>query len=149
MGWAKKRERTLWYFWLNQSVPFWGGRLYISVFKGFNALNFIYASQGNMRHECNNGCQVSHLFFVLFFSGTSPTINWVGLVKALLSNWSDLKSWIWLTIKSVASTGMRWQVYAVFVTCKFPNSFIMTRHHRSTLLSSLQEHTLFSFPHLQ
>ena len=122
-------------------------QFYISVFSRFEGLNFIhfmYASAGNIIMVVK-----FHIFCSVFFSGTSPTINWVGLVKALLSNWSDLKSWIWLTIKSVASTGMRWQVYAVFVTCKFPNSFIMTRHHRSTLLSSLQEHTLFSFPHLQ
>ena len=59
--------------------------------------------------------------FLPFFSEIYPTINWVGLVKVLLWNWRDWKSWIWPTTKSAVSTEMPWQVSEVFVTCKFPN----------------------------
>ena len=69
--------------------------------------------------------------FLPFFSEIYPTINWVGLVKVLLWNWRDWKSWIWPTTKSAVSTEMPWQVSEVFVTCKFPiflANFFMKLH---------------------
>ena len=54
-----------------------------------------------------------------FFSVIYPTISWVGLVKVPSWNWTDWKSWIWLTIKSAALTEMPSIVSRIYVTCKY------------------------------